>query len=289
MTPNGLFGLLSSVSCGAFALATDQTVVFWNRRAREILGYTPDLVVGRRCSGLARAADGAALTDDCKDGCLMVRSLRAGLVPGRARLRMRCSSGAWKWLVVTPMVVSGMEDGGPLLVYLFGDSGEAAEPADIQRLIELGCGAGRLSGEGRYVGSDSFLPDPPATATLLRDDEPSLRIRQDLESGQNGNGHETDFREMPRGSPGPMPSEADQSGEELHPEPEPREVHLTEREREALSYLALGWETKYIAEEMGVSWYTARNHIENLRGKLGASTRLEAVMVAMRLGIIPSE
>ena len=66
-------------------------------------------------------------------------------------------------------------------------------------------------------------------------------------------------------------------------EPEPREVHLAERE--ALSYLALGWETKYIAEEMGVNWYTARNHIENLRGKLGASTRLEA----MRLGIIPSE
>lgn len=64
---------------------------------------------------------------------------------------------------------------------------------------------------------------------------------------------------------------------------------MTEREREVLSYLALGWETKYIAEELGVSWYTARNHIENLRTKLGASSRLEAVMVAMRLGILPSE
>lgn len=64
---------------------------------------------------------------------------------------------------------------------------------------------------------------------------------------------------------------------------------MTEREREALSYLALGWETRYIAEELGVSWYTARNHIENLRRKLGASNRLEAVMIAMRLGIIPPE
>ena len=52
VTPDGLFRLLSSVSCGAFVLATDQTVVFWNRRAREILGYTPDRVVGQRCSGL---------------------------------------------------------------------------------------------------------------------------------------------------------------------------------------------------------------------------------------------
>ena len=47
-----------------------------------------------------------------------------------------------------------------------------------------------------------------------------------------------------------------------------REVRLTARGRDVLSYLALGWETKYIAEELGVSPYTARNHIENLRVKL---------------------
>ena len=68
-----------------------------------------------------------------------------------------------------------------------------------------------------------------------------------------------------------------------------REVRLTARGREVLSYLVLSWETRYIAEGLGVSRYTARNHIENLRTKLGASSRLEAVMVAMRLGIPPSE
>ena len=47
-----------------------------------------------------------------------------------------------------------------------------------------------------------------------------------------------------------------------------REVRLTARGRDVLSYLALGWETKYIAEELRVSPYTARNHIENLRVKL---------------------
>ena len=68
-----------------------------------------------------------------------------------------------------------------------------------------------------------------------------------------------------------------------------REVRLTSREREVPSNPALGWETRYIAEGLGVSWYTARNHIDNPRVKLGASSRLEAVMVAMRLGIPPSE
>ena len=66
-------------------------------------------------------------------------------------------------------------------------------------------------------------------------------------------------------------------------------MRLTAREREVLSCLALVWETKYIAEELGVSWYTARNHIENLRVKLAHPAVLEAVMVAMRLGILPPE
>ena len=249
VTPDGLFRLLSSVSCGAFVLATDQTVVFWNRRAREILGYTPDRVVGQRCSGLVGSLIPVTLTADCAEGCLMVRNLRAGLVPGRARLRMRCASGERKWLVVTPMVVSGVEDGGPLLVYLFADEGEETVSADVERLVELGGGAGRGSDDTYYVRPSAFMEDPRVAADGSDDDDQMHR----------------------------------------NAGPRPREVNLTERELEVLSYLALGWETKYIAEELGVSWYTARNHIENLRKKLGASSRLEAVMVAMRLGILPSE
>ena len=269
VTPDGLFGLLSSVSCGAFVLATDQTVVFWNRRAREILGYTPDRVVGQRCSGLVGSLIPVTLTADCAEGCLMVRNLRAGLVPGRARLRMRCASGERKWLVVTPMVVSGVEDGGPLLVYLFADEGEETVSADVERLVELGGGVGRGSDDPYYVRPSAFLQDPRVAADGS-DDE---RVIGSVRPEPSGEGGEPDDGDSALRNAGPRP----------------REVNLTERELEVLSYLALGWETKYIAEELGVSWYTARNHIENLRKKLGASSRLEAVMVAMRLGILPSE
>ena len=270
MTPDGLFRLLSSVSCGAFVLATDQTVVFWNRRAREILGYTPDRVVGQRCSGLVGSLIPVTLTADCAEGCLMVRNLRAGLVPGRARLRMRCASGERKWLVVTPMVVSGVEDGGPLLVYLFADEGEETVSADVERLVELGGGAGRGSDDPYYVRPSAFMEDPRVAADGSDDDERMIGSVRPEPSGEGGEPDDGDSALRNAG-------------------PGPREVNLTGREREVLSYLALGWETKYIAEELGVSWYTARNHIENLRKKLGASSRLEAVMVAMRLGILPSE
>ena len=279
VTPDGLFGLLSSASCGAFALATDQTVVFWNHRAREILGYTPARIVGRRCSGIASGLGGGKLTGDCEEGCLMVRTLRAGLVPGRARMRMRCAWGEWKWLVVTPMVVSGVEDGGPLLVYLFEDSDETALSADVERLVQLGGGVGGWQDERPYYARPSrFLEDPREDEIRAGiygsgDYDPGFQIRTSAGPGLGGIASESEDDDLAHRSA----------------EPGPREVSLTERERQVLSYLALGWETKYIAEELGVSWYTARNHIENLRRKLGASNRLEAVMVAMRLGIIPSE
>lgn len=167
--PDGLFGLLSSVSCGALVLATDQTVVYWNRRAREILGYRPDRVVGRRCSGIVAEVEDLTLTSECEEGCLMLRSLRAGLVPGRARIRMRCSWGEWKWLTVTPMVASGVEDDGPLLVYLFGDSGDLAVSANVQRLVALGAGVDRRSEDAsRYERPTTFVTrdsDPEAEET----------------------------------------------------------------------------------------------------------------------------
>ena len=283
MTPDGLFGLLSSVSCGAFVLATDQTVVFWNRRAREILGYTPDRVVGRRCSGITPGVEGITLTGDCEDGCLMLRSLRAGLVPVRARLRMRCAWGEWKVLVVTPMVVSGVEEHGPLLAYMFGDSDQEVASVDVQRLVELGGGGDRYTDDLTLVIGNGE-PEP------TNDDvEPHARLIGSAEPPQPFVYESDLFFEDPESGTDaerPEPSDIDQG--EGRTGAQPRDVRLTEREREVLSYLALGWETRYIAEELGVSWYTARNHVRNIRQKLDASTRLEAIMTAMRLGILPS-
>ena len=41
----------------------------------------------------------------------------------------------------------------------------------------------------------------------------------------------------------------------------PKEVRLMDREWQVLSYLALGWETRYNAEELELSWDAVRNHI----------------------------
>ena len=62
---------------------------------------------------------------------------------------------------------------------------------------------------------------------------------------------------------------------------------LTPRELEVLGLVAIGWETPRIGEQLGISANTVRKHISNLRQKLNAATKLEAVVVGMRLGILP--
>ncbi len=71
-------------------------------------------------------------------------------------------------------------------------------------------------------------------------------------------------------------------------DPNARERALTAREHEVLQFVSLGWSTPRIAEHLEVSPHTVLNHIRHFRRKLDASTKLEAVVTAIRLGILPS-
>ena len=62
---------------------------------------------------------------------------------------------------------------------------------------------------------------------------------------------------------------------------------LTEREREVLSLVADGLTNAAIAERLVVSVHTVRNHIANLSAKLGAHSKLEALSIAVREGLLP--
>jgi PAS domain S-box-containing protein len=61
--------------------------------------------------------------------------------------------------------------------------------------------------------------------------------------------------------------------------PFPADV-LTRRELEVLRLMTLGVRTAQVAERLHVSTATVRNHIQNIFGKLGVHSRLEAVVYA---------
>jgi len=62
---------------------------------------------------------------------------------------------------------------------------------------------------------------------------------------------------------------------------------LTDRERDVLALVAEGLSNAAIAERLVVSVHTVRNHIASLSAKLGAHSKLEALSIAVRRGLLP--
>jgi PAS domain S-box-containing protein len=75
------------------------------------------------------------------------------------------------------------------------------------------------------------------------------------------------------------------------PEPgaEPVDLRLTDRELEVLQLLGEGVSTRAISERLFISLNTSRNHVQRVIGKLGAHSRLEAVAIARRSGLLPGD
>lgn len=61
---------------------------------------------------------------------------------------------------------------------------------------------------------------------------------------------------------------------------------LSEREIEILGRLAAGGSNKQIAVRLGISEQTVKAHMKNILAKLGAQDRTQAVMLAIKRGII---
>ena len=201
------------------AVSLNQTIVFWDRKAREMLGYTAERLVGAKCSEISSGLGRSGLTSECADFCACMRYARAGLVPPAVELAMRASWGEMKWLDVRPVVVPWLPDVGTVVVYLFRER-EADDTPPVRDLV--------------VVEQDDGA-DPLALTEVT--DEPDVQP-------------------------------------------------LTPRELEVLRLMALGWENEYIATELEVTIRTVRSHVANLRRKLNAKSRFDAVMTAACLGIL---
>ncbi|EWM19150.1 response regulator transcription factor [Kutzneria sp. 744] len=63
---------------------------------------------------------------------------------------------------------------------------------------------------------------------------------------------------------------------------------LTPREREILGLMGEGFAATVIAQRLVVSTHTARGHVKSVMRKLDAHTQLEAVIIATRIGLLPT-
>ena len=69
-------------------------------------------------------------------------------------------------------------------------------------------------------------------------------------------------------------------------EPDAGQDPLTRREEEVLQLMAEGRSNKEIAQALGISDHTAKFHVNAVLAKLDAGTRTEAVVTAVRRGLV---
>ena len=63
-------------------------------------------------------------------------------------------------------------------------------------------------------------------------------------------------------------------------------LELSVREKAVLDLMAAGLSNRQIAERLFIGYNTVRNHVQNILLKLGANSRLEAVVVAASTGLV---
>jgi HD-GYP domain-containing protein (c-di-GMP phosphodiesterase class II) len=64
---------------------------------------------------------------------------------------------------------------------------------------------------------------------------------------------------------------------------------LTQREIEVLRLIARGQSVRQVAASLGIAEKTAGNHIQNLYGKIGVSTRAAAALFAIEHGLLQED
>lgn len=64
---------------------------------------------------------------------------------------------------------------------------------------------------------------------------------------------------------------------------------LTPRETEILNYIAQGYANKQIAATLNISDQTIKNHVTSILTKLNANARTEAVVIALKKGLITTD
>jgi DNA-binding CsgD family transcriptional regulator len=63
-------------------------------------------------------------------------------------------------------------------------------------------------------------------------------------------------------------------------------AQLTPREIEILRLMAQGLDSRAIAKRLYISQHTERNHVANVLAKLGVHSRLQALLLCVRNGVI---
>ncbi|MCH8086421.1 MAG: PAS domain-containing protein [Chloroflexi bacterium] len=126
--------LMANADEGVYAVDKEQRIILWNKRAEDILGYTPQEAIGRRCYDLltGRDNDGNVV---CGKSCMVMLEARAsGRAPSHYFL-MSNKAGESVWLHITHVVVPSAKKELETVIHIFRDVSDFMEARDLVRRL----------------------------------------------------------------------------------------------------------------------------------------------------------
>jgi PAS domain S-box-containing protein len=136
MTENAarLFTALAQAADGAFVIDENQTILFWNRAAQDILGFTADEIVGRKCWDILEGRDELSRLV-CHYRCRIVLATLIGNGVANYDVRAHTKSGELRWINVSILPFPTANGAAPLIVHLFRDVTEKKHSEALIRQI----------------------------------------------------------------------------------------------------------------------------------------------------------
>jgi PAS domain S-box-containing protein len=155
-----LDALLTHTADGVCAIGVDGRIVFWNRSAERLLGYTGREVTGKRCCDVFVGRDPAG-NRLCYQGCHVQALVKRGETVEHFEMATRTKAGRPVWLDISILVVPGTRPDVTTTVHLFRDVTTAHE---VEALVRERLAQMRPSSDDSQPPSDLT----PRELTILR-------------------------------------------------------------------------------------------------------------------------
>ena len=210
---------------------------------------------------------------------------RAGLVAGLGRLGVSNSiwdkrgplgAGEWERVRMQPYLTERMLHQSPSLAPLGAIAGQYRERLDGSGYPRGLSGAAITPAARILATADAYqaMIEPRPYRLALSAGNAAIELRAEMKAGRL----DSDAVEAVLSAAG-------------HRVPRRREglAGLTAREVDVLRLIARGLSSKEVAERLVISPKTARNHIEHIYVKIGASSRVTASLFAMQHGLLSDE
>jgi len=127
-----LNGLFANTADGVCAVTPAGRIVFWNRSAEKLLGYSAREVLGKPCCEVFVGRDPAG-NRLCYPGCHVMALIRQGDLIQSFDMDTRTKAGKPVWLNVSIVAVPGSKSGLDTVVHLFRDVTDSHDIAQLVR------------------------------------------------------------------------------------------------------------------------------------------------------------